>query len=185
MEKTVWTIGHSTRDLQVFIKMLKSFHIEKLVDVRSYPGSRKFPQFNKEAMEISIPKEQIEYEHMRDLGGRRRTSKDSKNSNWRLASFRGYADYMEKDEFKAAIGELESIASTKRVAYMCAEAVWWSCHRSMISDYLKANGWKVMHIMDFDKAEVHPYTQPARLIDGKLTYHQEGVQAKLFEKNQI
>lgn len=180
MEKIIWTIGHSTRELEFFVEMLKSFKIEKLVDVRSYPGSRRFPQFNKEALEKSIPSAKIEYQHIRELGGRRKTSKDSKNTSWRLASFRGYADYMETDQFKQAIGELEKIGSEKRTAFMCSEAVWWSCHRSMISDYLKAEGWKVVHIMDTDKSEEHPYTKPARLLNGKLSYHEKGIQAKLF-----
>ena len=182
MEKEIWTIGHSTRDLDELLQMLESFDIEKLVDVRSYPGSRRFPQYNKEALILSIPESGIEYEHMRDLGGRRKTLKDSPNTNWRLASFRGYADYMETEEFEKAAAELEEQAKSKRIAYMCSEAVWWSCHRSMISDYFKAKGWKVMHIMDHGKADEHPYTQPARIVNGKLTYHDEGIQAKLFNE---
>lgn len=182
MEKIIWTIGHSTRDLDIFIEMLKSFRIENLVDVRSYPGSRRFPHFSKEALEISIPKEKIDYTHMRDLGGRRKTSKDSENTNWRLASFRGYADYMETENFKNAVRELETTAADKQTAYMCSEAVWWSCHRSMISDFLKTKGWKVMHIMDKNKAVEHPYTQPARIKNGELRYTDGGIQAKLFEE---
>lgn len=182
MEKKIWTIGHSTRDLDLFIEMLNDFEIEKLVDVRSFPGSRRFPHFSKEALEVSLPKRNIEYVHMKILGGRRKTSKDSKNTLWRLAAFRGYADYMETNEFKEGIEILEEAASKQKLVYMCAEAVWWSCHRSMISDYLKARAWEVMHIMDRHKAEEHPYTQPARINDkGELTYRPIGKQARLFE----
>lgn len=172
----IWTIGHSTRELSELIEMLRSFQIQTLVDVRSYPGSRRFPQFNKEALEISMPENDFEYKHLKDLGGRRSTSKDSKNTAWRLKAFMGYADYMETEQFKDAVNELAHMATKSRVAYMCAEAVWWSCHRSMISDYLKSKGWKVMHIMAVGKAEEHPYTSPAKIIDNELSYREQ----KLF-----
>lgn len=171
--KKIWTIGHSTRSLEELVEMLQSFEIELLVDVRSYPGSRKFPQFNKENLERSMPDNDIEYLHMKDLGGRRKGKKDSKNDAWRLKSFRSYADYMETDTFQEALKELEQLAMKKRVAYMCAEAVWWSCHRSLISDLLKVNGWEVMHIMNVGKADEHPYTSPARVEDGKLYYNKQ------------
>lgn len=168
--KTIWTIGHSTRSLEEFIAMLKSFDIEMLVDVRSYPGSRKFPQFNKENLSETIPATGIEYIHIRDLGGRRKVDPDSKNIAWRHPAFRGYADYMETEGFEKGIQELISLATRKRVAYMCSEAVWWRCHRSMISDYLKAKGWNVMHIMAEGKEQEHPYTSPAKIVDGELNY---------------
>lgn len=166
----IFTIGHSTRTLDELVKMLTSFSIELLVDIRSFPGSRKFPQFNKENLEATIPLYGIEYLHMRDLGGRRKALPVSHNMGWRLAAFRGYADYMETPSFLQAIKKLEKLATKKRVAYMCSEAVWWRCHRSLVSDYLKLKGWKVMHIMAIGKAEVHPYTSPAKIIDGKLDY---------------
>lgn len=172
-EKNIWTIGHSTRTLNEFIKILHSFKIEVVADIRSFPGSRKFPQFNKEALEISLPKNGIEYVHLKKLGGRRKVFPDSKNTSWRHISFRGYADYMETDDFKEGINELEEIARKKQVAYMCSEAVWWRCHRSMVSDYLKNRGWNVWHIMAVEKEEEHPYTQPARIVEGKLTYRPE------------
>jgi uncharacterized protein (DUF488 family) len=150
--------------------MLQSFEIQLLVDIRSLPGSRKFPQFNKEELEISLPAHHIEYFHLKELGGRRKTKKDSKNTAWRLPAFRGYADYMETKEFKDAIKVLEKLGKEKRTAYMCSEAVWWSCHRSLVSDFLKVNGWTVMHIMAIGKAEEHPYTSPAKIVDGKLSY---------------
>src|SRR5690606_16100306 len=169
-QKRIWTIGHSTHPIEKFIQMLKSFGITTLVDVRSLPGSRKFPQFDKEALEKSLPENNINYIHSINLGGRRKTSKASKNTGWRLASFRGYADYMETVPVLSAVKELETLASHERVTYMCAEAVWWSCHRSLISDYLKFHGWTVFHIMEVGKAQEHPYTRPARIKDNQLVY---------------
>ena len=171
--KTIWTIGHSTRTLDELVEMLHSFKIEMIVDIRSYPGSRRYPHFNKEALEISLPENSIQYFHLKELGGRRKVNPHSKNTAWRHAAFRGYADYMETDAFKEGIEELEKIAVQQRTSYMCSEAIWWRCHRSMVSDYLKAGGWKVMHIMGIGKAEEHPYTAPARIVDGALTYEEE------------
>ncbi len=171
--KTIWTIGHSTRTLPEFVAMLHSFKIELIADIRSFPGSRKFPQFNKEALEISLPQSNIQYVHLKDLGGRRKANPDSKNTGWRHIAFRSYADYMETDSFKDGIKELEKIAVKQRTAYMCSEAVWWRCHRSMVSDYLKLHGWKVMHIMGIGKETEHPYTAPARIVNGELNYQEE------------
>ena len=168
--KTVWTIGHSTHTLDELVAMLHSFKIEIVVDIRSYPGSRKFPHFNKEALEISLPDNNIEYIHIKKLGGRRKVNPESKNTSWRHAAFRGYADYMETESFAEGIKDLIDIALHKRTAYMCSEAVWWRCHRSMVSDYLKADGWEVQHIMGLEKESEHPYTQPALIVNGKLTY---------------
>ncbi len=172
-ESIIWTIGHSTHTLEKFIDMLKSFKIELVADIRSFPGSRKFPHFNKEAMEISLPQNNIQYIHLKNLGGRRKANVDSKNTVWRHVAFRGYADYMETDAFKEGIKELEKIAMNQRTACMCSEAVWWRCHRSMVSDYLKVHGWKVMHIMAMGKEDEHPYTAPARIVNGELTYENE------------
>jgi uncharacterized protein (DUF488 family) len=172
-DKTIWTIGHSTRSLEELVAMLHSFNIQLIADIRSFPGSRKFPQYNKEALEISLPQNSIQYVHIKDLGGRRKANPDSKNTGWRHIAFRSYADYMETDAFKDGIKELEIIALKKRTAYMCSEAVWWRCHRSLVSDYLKLNGWKVMHIMGIDKATEHPYTAPARIVNGELNYEKE------------
>lgn len=169
-EKSIWTIGHSTHPLDDLVAMLQSFQIEIVADIRSSPGSRGFPQFNKEALQISLPENNIQYVHLKELGGRRKVSPDSKNTVWRHPAFRGYADYMETDTFKEGIRELEKIAMKQRTAYMCSEAVWWRCHRSMVSDYLKVHDWKVMHIMGVGKEEEHPYTAPARVEKGKLTY---------------
>ncbi|MBX2887725.1 MAG: DUF488 domain-containing protein [Ferruginibacter sp.] len=167
---SIYTIGHSTHPMETFLAMLNSFNIQTVVDIRSLPGSRKFPQFDKENMEIILPENGIEYVHLLELGGRRKVKKNSHNTRWRNDSFKGYADYMETEDFKKAILHLENIATKRITVYMCAEAVWWRCHRSMVSDYLKAKGWDVLHIMTINKAEPHRYTQPARIIDGTVCY---------------
>lgn len=172
-EKMIWTIGHSTRPLEEFVAMLHSFKIALVADIRSFPGSRKFPQYNKESLEITLPQNNLQYLHIKELGGRRKANPGSKNTAWRHVAFRSYADYMETPAFKEGIKILEEIASKQRTAYMCSEAVWWRCHRSMVSDYLKLQGWKVMHIMSVDKATEHPYTAPARIVDGELNYEKE------------
>jgi uncharacterized protein (DUF488 family) len=168
--KLIYTVGHSNRHFDEFMAMLQSFNIELLADVRSLPGSRKYPQYDKEALEISLPENNIEYRHLINLGGRRKPGKNTKNTGWRHPAFRGYADYMETDEFSKGIEELESAALKSQTVYMCSEAVWWRCHRAMISDYLKLRGWEVMHIMGVGKAKEHPYTSPAKIVNGKLSY---------------
>lgn len=170
---TIYTIGHSTHSLEEFLNMLHSFDIKMLVDIRSLPGSRKFPQFNKESLEITMEEARIHYLHMMDLGGRRKVKKDSKNNRWRNDSFKGYADYMETASFEKAIIKLEQIAIKQTTAYMCSEAVWWKCHRSMVSDYLKTKNWTVLHIMAVGKIQEHHYTEPARIVDGNLVYSDE------------
>jgi uncharacterized protein (DUF488 family) len=169
-QSNIWTIGHSTRTLEHFIAMLQSFNIEVVADIRSFPGSRRYPHFNKEALEISLPANKIEYIHVKDLGGRRPVKPGSVNTGWRHPAFRGFADYMETDDFKKGIQQLENIGLSKRTAYMCSEAVWWRCHRSLVSDFLKLKGWNVIHIMEIGKASAHTYTQPAKITGGKLFY---------------
>ncbi|MBK8807249.1 MAG: DUF488 domain-containing protein [Bacteroidales bacterium] len=171
--KTIYTIGHSTHTLAEFLDMLHSFDIKILADIRSLPGSRKFPQFDKENLIISLAETGIQYIHMTDLGGRRKVKKDSKNNRWNNDSFKGYADYMETKEFEMGIIKLENIASEQSTSYMCSEAVWWRCHRSMVSDYLKAKGWTVLHIMAKGKVQEHKYTSPARIVDGQVSYSNE------------
>ncbi len=150
--------------------MLHSFKIELVADIRSLPGSRKFPQFDRENLEQSLPANGIGYRLIPELGGRRKVLKDSPNTAWRHPAFRGYADYMETPGFLDGIAILTGLATEKRIALMCAEAVWWRCHRSMVSDYLKSTGWTVLHIMSEDKEEEHPYTGAAKIIGGKLSY---------------
>lgn len=167
---SLWTIGHSTLSIEDFIDRLKSFEIQVLADVRSYPGSRRYPHFNKEKLSASLTNAGIRYEHFPELGGRRRARPDSLNMTWRNESFRGYADYMETDEFREGIERLLDLAGKQRLAIMCSEAVWWRCHRSLISDYLKVKGIEVNHIMSIGKAEPHPFTSAAGIVDGELSY---------------
>jgi uncharacterized protein (DUF488 family) len=168
--RTIWTIGHSTRSLQEFLDMLFANKIALLVDIRSLPGSRRFPHFNKENLSISLNDHGIGYVHLPGLGGRRKPREDSPNVAWRHPAFRGYADYMQTDEFRVNITTLEDLASGSKTAYMCSESVWWKCHRALVSDYLKAHGWTVLHIMEKGKTTEHPYTSPAREEQGQLFY---------------
>jgi hypothetical protein len=167
---TIWTIGHSTRTIEEFIELLGEHQIEILVDVRHFPGSRRFPHFNKPQLDQALSTAGIRYEHLVELGGRRPGRPDSHNLVWRNASFRGYADYMETKPFRDGVDRLLKIGRTGRVAIMCSEAVWWRCHRSMIADDLKARGARVVHIMGPDKIQEHPYTSAARLVEGRLSY---------------
>ena len=169
-QKIIYTIGHSTRPIEEFIHLLKLSQIEIVVDIRRFPGSRKFPQYNPDNLRISLTDNGIEYTAIDKLGGRRKATSDSKNTIWRHPSFQGYADYMETQEFIEGISELVKIASVKIAAIMCSEAVWWRCHRSMDADYLKSKGWEVLHIIGESQPKEHPYTAPARIVDGELTY---------------
>ena len=170
----IWTVGHSTRNIDDFISLLEENGIKLLADVRSWPGSKRYPQFNREALAESLNARGIRYEHFSQLGGRRKPKPDSRNTAWRNASFRGYADYMETEQFHKGVERLLALArETGPAAIMCAEAVWWRCHRSLISDYLKARGIEVTHILDANKRELHPFTSAARIIDGALSYASE------------
>jgi uncharacterized protein (DUF488 family) len=166
----LWTVGHSTRPLEEFIELLRSFQIRVLIDVRSFPGSRRYPHFNLELLNVSLPEAGIDYRHFPELGGRRRALADSINMAWRNKTFRGYADYMETAEFREGVARLREVATEARTSIMCAEAVWWRCHRSLISDYLKAEGVEVNHIMAVGKSESHPFTSAARIVNGELSY---------------
>lgn len=167
---TIWTVGHSTRTAHEFMQLLTSYSITTLVDVRSFPGSRRYPHFNKPELARSMEAADINYQHNPQLGGRRRPSPDSRNTAWKNASFRAYADHMETAEFKQGLDELLALAVAGNTTIMCAEALWWRCHRSLIADYLKANGDEVIHIVGEKKTEPHPYTPAARIIDGRLSY---------------
>ena len=172
----IWTIGHSTRSIDEFISLLAQNEIKLLVDVRAFPGSKRYPQFNKEALAESLTAHGIGYEHFPELGGKRKPKPDSRNTAWRNASFRGYADYMEAEQFQKGIERLLDIAAEAGpTAIMCAEAVWWRCHRSLIADYLKARGVEILHILGANKAEPHPYTSAARILDGELSYQPESL----------
>jgi uncharacterized protein (DUF488 family) len=167
----MWTIGHSTRAIDEFISLLDENEIKLLVDVRAWPGSKRYPQFNKDALAESLNAHGIRYEHFPELGGKRKSKPESRNTAWRNASFRGYADYMETEQFQKGIERLLDIAAEAGpTAIMCAEAVWWRCHRSLIADYLKARGVKVLHVLGANKVEPHPYTSAARIVNGELSY---------------
>lgn len=178
--RTLWTVGHSTHPWDAFVDMLRAGGIEAIADVRLLAGSRRHPQFNGDVMAVELPKAGIAYEPFRDLGGRRRPRKDSPNTAWRNAAFRGYADYMETPPYRQARARLAALAAERRAAVMCAEAVWWQCHRSLISDDFKASGWTVLHLQLGGRVSEHPYTGAARIVDGRLDYSQPDVQQGLF-----
>src|SRR2546430_3250492 len=174
MPARIWTIGHWTRKIDIFLALLEENGMKLVADVRMYPGSKRYPQFGREALAKALGEHGIRYEHFPELGGRRKAKPDSKNTAWRNESFRGYADYMETKEFDKGVKRLLDLAADAGpTAIMCAEAVWWRCHRSLISDYLKARGIEVMHILDTNKAEPHPFTSAARIINGTLSYANE------------
>lgn len=147
---TIHTIGHSTRTVTMLADALKANGIDMLCDIRSYPGSRHVPEWNRESLEVSVPKTGLGYMHLRALGGRRATHKDSTNTAWRNASFRGYADYMQTPEFDKALGDLLLWTKKAKIAIMCAEAVPWRCHRSLVTDALIARGVAVYDIIDLN-----------------------------------
>ena len=167
----IWTIGHSTRAIDDFISLLKENEIKLLADVRAWPSSKRYPQFNHDALAESLNANGIFYEHFPELGGKRKSKPDSRNTAWRSASFRGYADYMETEQFQKGIERLLDVAAeTGPTAIVCAEAVWWRCHRSLIADYLKARGVEVLHILGANKVEPHPFTSASRIVNGELSY---------------
>ncbi len=171
MSSRIWTIGHSTREIKIFISLLEGNGIKLVADVRRLPGSKRYPQFNRDALAASLNERGMAYEHFPELGGRRKPKPDSHNTSWRNPSFRGYADYMETEEFRKAVKRLVDLARRiGPVAIMCAEAVWWRCHRALIADYLKARGVEVIHIVDLAKTEEHPFTSAAQMVDGELNY---------------
>jgi len=167
----IWTIGHSTRKIDIFLSLLEENGIELIADVRMFPGSKRYPQFGREALTKSLSAGGIRYEHFPELGGRRKAKPDSHNAAWRNEMFRGYADYMETEDFRKGIARLVDLADQSgSTAIMCAEGVWWRCHRSLISDYLKARGVEVIHILDAKKNEPHPFTSAATIVNGELSY---------------
>ncbi len=169
---TIWTVGHSTRTIEEFVRILTAHSIRVVADVRQFPGSRRYPQFNKEALAQSLANEGIIYVHLLELGGRRKPRPESRNTAWRNDAFRGYADYMETGEFHDGVKRLIALAREDS-AIMCAEAVWWRCHRALISDYLKSKGVEVFHIVNEKKSEAHPFTSAAHMIAGELSYRSD------------
>lgn len=172
------TIGHSTRPVEELIEMLKAHGVKRLIDVRTIPKSRHNPQYNQEALAARLRTSHIGYEHLKALGGLRHAHKDSPNTGWRNASFRGFADYMQTPEFDAALTALVEAAKQTPLAIMCAEAVPWRCHRSLIADALTARGCPVEHIMSVTKAEPHSMTRFA-VVDGtRVTYPGDAEEAR-------
>jgi uncharacterized protein (DUF488 family) len=169
---TVYTIGHSTRELADFTHVLQAHSIGLLVDIRAFPMSRRLPHFNRERLEMWLPEAGIGYLWMKDLGGRRKKSlKESPNVALRNDSFRNYADYMLTPEFQNAAAEVAKLAEAQRVAIMCAERMWFQCHRMLVSDYFVAHGKAVQHILEADKQpKEHALTKEARVVDGQLLY---------------
>jgi len=167
---TIYTIGHSTRSIEQFLGLLQAHNIEELVDVRTVPKSRHNPQFGQEELAAALQQAGISYMHLGKLGGLRHSSKDSVNLGWQNSSFRGFADYMATPEFQQGLDELKAIAEKKRVVIMCAEAVPWRCHRSLIADALTTQGWQVLHIQSKKTASPHELTPFLKVQDGKLTY---------------
>jgi uncharacterized protein (DUF488 family) len=170
---TLWTIGHSTNALDALVGALRAHGVEAVADVRRYPASRRHPQFEATALARELPLAGLAYAPFRDLGGRRSARPGSRNTAWRNASFRGYADYMETADYAAALGRLCAIATNTRCVLMCAESLWWRCHRALIADDLKSRGTRVLHIGSDGGVGEHPYTGAARIVDGKLTYAAE------------
>lgn len=168
---TLYTIGHSTRKLDELIEALQAHEINTLVDIRAFPMSRRLPQFNRDSLEQTLPTAGIRYLWMKSLGGYRKAILDeSPNVAIRNESFRNYADYMLTPEFETAMSELLALAEAGRTAYMCAERVYFRCHRMLVSDWLVAHGHDVMHIDGTGPVRSHKLTSEARMVDGKLIY---------------
>ena len=167
---TLWTIGHSTRSREDFLALLSAHGITQLIDVRRYPGSRRYPHFHSDALKKNLADAGLVYRHLPDLGGRRPARSHSPNDGWKNASFRGYADYMQTGEFQRALGVLTVAAVPARTAIMCAEAVPWRCHRSLIADALVARGWTVVHILGLTQVKSHQMTAFARIEGSRIAY---------------
>ena len=166
----IYTIGHSTRSIEEFVQILKAYGIEQLIDIRTIPKSRRNPQFNRDSLPESLGQAAIKYQHMPGLGGLRHPRRDSSNTAWRNASFRGYADYMQTQSFRENLEHLIELAAVKRTAIMCAEAVPWRCHRSLVADALVARDVEVIEIFTETKAQPHTMTPFARMHGAQVTY---------------
>lgn len=169
----IMTIGHSTHPIEEFLALLIAHDVQLLVDVRTIPRSRAHPQFGQDVLPGELQAASIAYRHLETLGGLRHARKNSPNSGWRNASFRGYADYMATPDFRSGLDELKALARAHRTAIMCAEAVPWRCHRSLIADALVVYGWSVVHIMSQKTTREHTLTPFLRVEQGKLIYPAE------------
>lgn len=166
----IYTIGHSSRSIEDFIALLQAHEIKNVIDIRTIPQSRHNPQFSQEALKQSLKRAKIGYRHLKQLGGLRHAQKDSINKGWENASFRGFADYMQTEAFWKGIEKLEKLAEAKKSALLCAEAVPWRCHRSLVADALSYHKWKVFHIQSRKTAKRHKRTPFLKIRRGKLTY---------------
>ena len=171
----ILTIGHSTHGGERFLALLRGPRVGLLCDVRRYPGSRRHPQFNADALGAALERAGIGYEALgNELGGRRRPGPDSRNAGWRVPGFRAYADHMGSAEFQAGLERLEKLAHRRRTAIMCAEGAWRRCHRRLISDALAARGWRVLHIRPDGRLEEHELPPFAVVTDGAVSYPEQG-----------
>jgi len=176
----LFTIGHSNREYDTFLGLLKAHSIELLADIRSFPGSRRWPQFNSDNLAAELPKAGIEYLPYKVLGGRKKPSPESHNTGWRHPAFRAYADYMESPEFLAGLERLLALARKQRTAIMCSEAVPWRCHRNLVSDAaVLLHGWEVRHIMTEKLASKHKPADFARVLSDHLVYPGEQTELPL------
>ncbi len=168
---SLYTIGHSTHPIDKFISLLAAHRIGTVADVRSFPGSRRWPQFNRESLALTLEASTIDYLWMKSLGGRRHGKRDdSPHTAWTVAAFRSYADYADSDEFEAGLAELIAIASRRRTAIMCSEGLWWRCHRRIISDHMTIRRWNVEHIMPDGKLSKHELPDFASISGGRIIY---------------
>lgn len=167
---TIWTIGHSTRSADEFLALLQAHGIEAVADVRRFPGSRRHPQFGGPVLEANLAGHGIDYAWLARLGGRRRAEAGPQQLGWRNASFRSYAAYTWTEDFAQGLEELLCVAQARPTAMMCSEALWWRCHRALISDVLRFLGFPVVHILGEGAGTPHPYTAPARIVAGELVY---------------
>jgi uncharacterized protein (DUF488 family) len=170
----IWTIGHSVRPLEAFLDLLAENGIEAVADVRRYPGSRRWPHFAQAPLAKALEERGLVSLWFPELGGRRTPRADSPNTAWRSPSFRGYADYMATEAFDEGLSRLTNLAFGLRTVVMCAEALWWRCHRGLIADVLQWLGFEVIHIMGPGSTAAHPYTAAARIVRGRLTYSAPG-----------
>lgn len=169
--KLIFTIGHSIHPIEELLALLSQHEIQLLADVRSYPSSKRWPQFNQDELSRALERAEIEYRWLKSLGGRRKSKEaESPHTAWRIPAFRSYADYADTDDFRAGLEELIGLAAQKCTAYMCSEGLWWRCHRRIISDHLTVRGWTVMHIMPTGKLVEHSLPEFARIEHAQLIY---------------
>lgn len=177
---TLYTLGHSTHPIERFLELLGEHRIVVLADIRSFPSSRRWPQFNQEPLAAAIGRAGVEYRWLKRLGGRRHGRRaDSPHTAWTLPAFRSYADYCDTDEFAAGLLELIEIATASRTAIMCSEGLWWRCHRRIVSDQMAVRGWRVEHILPNGRLAEHHLTEFASVVDGRIIY--DGGQQRLLE----